>query len=117
MVIVDQNLSPSLVRFFNARGIEAVHVLSLGMDRSSDGAIWNYARDERAVVVTKDHDFVTRALLSGPPPQVIHLEGRNARNSTIEANIDFVWPAIQAFVAQGRTSLLSVSPPAGTLPL
>ena len=38
-----------------------------------DSEIWQYAREQKLTIVTKDTDFSTLAILNEPPPWVIHL--------------------------------------------
>ena len=45
----------------------------------SDEAIWEYARARKLVIITKDADFTERAMLSEPPPWVVHLRVGNLR--------------------------------------
>lgn len=50
-------------------GYEAEHVYDIGMGVVSDRTIWNYALQNKAVIVTKDEDFVSlvSANLNAPP--------------------------------------------------
>ncbi len=56
--IVDENLPPRLVGWLEARGHEAIHVLSLGLRQAPDAAIWAKAGADGAVVLTRDADFM-----------------------------------------------------------
>ena len=40
-------------------------------DRWSDSQVWDYARLNDLVIVTKDADFSNRVMLSAPPPRVV----------------------------------------------
>jgi len=56
-LVFDQNLSPSLVtRLWNLYP-NSNHVSLVGLDRIDDKTIWQYARDNEYIIVTKDSDF------------------------------------------------------------
>jgi predicted nuclease of predicted toxin-antitoxin system len=40
-----------------------------------DSHIWEFAKENNLIIVTKDRDFYDRVLLSSPPPKVIHVRG------------------------------------------
>ncbi|MGZ5148380.1 MAG: DUF5615 family PIN-like protein [Burkholderiales bacterium] len=58
-LLIDAQLPPALARHLLAHGWPAVHVADLGLFAATDRAIWDYARDNGLVIVTKDHDFIT----------------------------------------------------------
>ncbi|MGL5858546.1 MAG: DUF5615 family PIN-like protein [Angustibacter sp.] len=77
-LLIDANLSPSLVAPLQKVEHEAVHVCALGMQTATDDAIFDHAAREQYVVVTADSDFpkmlATRGVLM---PSVVHLRGIN----------------------------------------
>ena len=82
-LLFDQNLSPRLVVALAGAYPESVHVQSIGLDRGSDDAIWEFARDHDFVIVTKDSDFHEMSLLRGFPPKVIWLRRPNCSTDNI----------------------------------
>jgi predicted nuclease of predicted toxin-antitoxin system len=56
-LLFDQNLSPKLAVRLADLFPGSSHVLSLGLDRASDDAIWDHARDQNYAIVTKDADY------------------------------------------------------------
>jgi predicted nuclease of predicted toxin-antitoxin system len=50
-------LSPELAVWLAQKGHNAVHALEVGLDRASDRAILDHARNEQRVVVTADLDY------------------------------------------------------------
>lgn len=44
-LLFDQNLSPSLINRLADLFPESDHVSLLGIDRATDGEVWNFARD------------------------------------------------------------------------
>lgn len=61
-LLIDENLSPSLVTRLHAKGIEATHLVYLGKQGLSDPEVWGlaFARDE-AVVTLNVQDFIALA--------------------------------------------------------
>ena len=84
-LLFDQNLSPSLVGSLADIYPESVHVQSVGLDRADDTAVWDFARLQNLVIVTKDADFQERSLIAGAPPKVIWIRRGNCSTSDIEA--------------------------------
>ena len=60
------------------------HVYKLGLDRSPDVQVWDYAKKENFLIVTKDADFSDLCLLLGFPPKVVWIRRRNCKTSEIE---------------------------------
>ena len=86
MLLLDENLSYKLVarlvhEFPNTQAVN--HIESLG-EGSSDELIWQYAKTNSLVLVTKDKDFVDYWKRFGPPPKVIRLEIGNCRINKAE---------------------------------
>jgi predicted nuclease of predicted toxin-antitoxin system len=58
----------------------------LDLESKSDSEIWQYAKDNGFVIVSRDSDFQERSLVAGHPPQVIWLKIPN-QSKTITLNI------------------------------
>ena len=72
--LIDANLSPSVASGLCDVGFEAVHVLDLGLLRSSDDDIFDRAALDGLVVVTADSDFGRLlALRRASSPSVVQL--------------------------------------------
>lgn len=61
------------------------HVHLLGLDQVSDEDMWEHARRESFLIVTKDADFSELCLLRGFPPKVIWIRSGNCETKDIEA--------------------------------
>ena len=83
--LVDQNLSHRLVDLFQPRFPGSCHVRDHGLSADDDEKIWSLARDEGFFIVTKDNDFLARALVRGHPPQVVQVCVGNASTGQIAA--------------------------------
>ena len=54
-------------------GDDYVHVRDTD-EKWTDQQIWEFAKENSLVIVTKDADFSERILLQNPPPRVIHIK-------------------------------------------
>jgi len=81
-LLFDQNLSYRLVKRVEATYPNSVHIASIGLDKSSDIDVWNYAKTHGFVIVTKDSDFNDLSTLYDFPPQIIWLK---LGNSSVDA--------------------------------
>ncbi len=57
LFICDVHIAPKLTAWLRNQGFEAVHALELGFDTADDTAIWAYACERKAIVVSRDKDF------------------------------------------------------------
>lgn len=98
--VVDAQLPPALACYLTSRGHEAVHVGDLGMAAAEDGAIWRYALDADAAIVTKDEDFVNRATIATRGPAIVWIRvGNTSKRALLEWFAPMVPPIEQALVA------------------
>lgn len=61
--LIDAQLPPALARWISSQGHPATHVFGVGLPTADDPVIWERARHDRAVIISKDEDFVDRWLL------------------------------------------------------
>jgi len=90
--LLDENL-PTRLRFVPS--LPVVHATSLGI-QPTDSQVWEHARVNDLVIVTKDADFSHRILASEPPPRVIHLRFGNLRRAEFHELLARVWPRLEA---------------------
>ena len=64
---------------------DSTHVYLIGLDAVPDLIIWEYARDNEFVIVTRDADFSDLNVLLGLPPKVIWIRRGNCTTSEIES--------------------------------
>jgi predicted nuclease of predicted toxin-antitoxin system len=77
-ILIDMNLSPAWVDWFEKQGWPAVHWSAVGDPRATDRVILAWACDHGQVLFTNDLDF--SAVLASSnlgPPSVIQLRGRD----------------------------------------
>ncbi len=74
-----------------------IHAVDLG-ERLTDTELWNYAKENGLVIVSKDADFSQRIVLSSPPPRVVHLRVGNLRRRDFSNWLQLTWPRIETFI-------------------
>lgn len=105
-LLFDQNLSRRLVRLLATEYPGSEHVEGSGLLGADDQAVWQYAKAQGLIIVSKDSDFRHLALLHGPPPKVIWLRVGNGPTAVVEALLRTRLADVQAFAADPALSLL-----------
>ncbi len=95
-LLFDQNLSPRLVARLADLYPNAAHVADLGLSMADDEAVWNYARANDFMIVSKDADFSEMSLLRGFPPKVVWIQRGNCSTQDIEEILRSGFSAIEA---------------------
>lgn len=83
-LLFDQNLSPNLVTYLADLFPDSRHVSQFRLDRSQDRDVFDFARREAFIIVTKDADFGELGVFLGFPPNVVWIRRGNCSTSTIE---------------------------------
>jgi len=78
------------------------------MKESQDVDIWNYAKANGFVIVSKDLDFQQRSLLFGHPPKVVRLRVGNCTAQTIEDLLRRYSSVIHKFELDAAKSYLAL---------
>jgi predicted nuclease of predicted toxin-antitoxin system len=82
-LLLDENLSDRIVSRIVELYPNSEHVKTLGLLNTDDVVIWEYAKVNGFVIVSKDSDFHQRSLLYGHPPKFIYLRIGNCSTSKI----------------------------------
>ena len=83
-LLLDQNLSPRLVRTLEAVYPGSSHVRVVGLRDADDAVVWEFAREHDFIIVSKDSDFHQRSFVFGFPPKVIWIRRGNCPTRDIE---------------------------------
>jgi predicted nuclease of predicted toxin-antitoxin system len=97
-LLLDENLSPRLVRALADLFPGSVHVHDCGLGESADSHVWDFAREESLTILSKDSDFCELSALRGSPPKVIWLHIGNCSTGEIEAVLRRFAVAIAEFI-------------------
>jgi predicted nuclease of predicted toxin-antitoxin system len=89
-ILLDANISWKLVNKLKPIFGECVHVDLIGIDvPAEDIDIWNYAFENKYIIITKDNDFADLIELNGFPPKVVLLKtGNNSSQALMELLIN-----------------------------
>jgi predicted nuclease of predicted toxin-antitoxin system len=82
-LLFDANLSHKLVGILARDFPGCSHVRNLGLRAAEDGQIWDHAREQSLMIVSKDADFRDRSYVEGFPPKIIWLDVGNAGTAAI----------------------------------
>lgn len=66
-LLFDENLSPKLPKRLNDLFPYSLHVREVGMKATIDPIVWNYAKDNDLMIVSKDADMHDLSLVFGNP--------------------------------------------------
>jgi len=108
-LLFDQNLSHKLVPRLADVYPDSVHVRDVGLDESPDDSVWEYAKSNDLVIVSKDSDFHQRSLLDGHPPKIVWLRLGNTTTAAIEQLLRARSREIADFVSDEEASFLALS--------
>lgn len=105
-LLFDENLSFRLVSILAADFPGSAHVTAIGLAGRPDREIWDTARRDGWIVVSKDDDFQHLGFLYGAPPKVIRLRIGNAPTSRIAHRLSSQKDRIAEFLSDGDASVL-----------
>ena len=105
-LLLDQNISRKLVDLLNDLFPESGHISTILSENSDDREIWNFAKENDYVIVTKDDDFEQRNILYGHPPKLIWIRLGNCRTSDIELLLRRSIETLLAFNSDEEKSFL-----------
>lgn len=91
--VVDQQLPPVLADWLRRQGFDAVHTRDVHRRDATDIEIWDWARENERIVVSKDEDFVTLHASRGGA-RLVWIRLGNCDNPTLLARVEAMWPAI-----------------------
>ena len=107
-LLLDQNLSPRLVRRLSDLYPDSAHVSEYGLSHAQDVEVWEYARDHGFIIVSKDTDFSEMSVVRGFPPKVIWIRRGNCSTREIEAILRENQQAIEELAQSARYGILLV---------
>jgi uncharacterized protein (DUF433 family)/predicted nuclease of predicted toxin-antitoxin system len=80
-LLFDKNLPPpKLVAILSKENPDSKHVARVGLGSESDDEVWEYAKDNGFILVSKGSDFCDKSTLYGHPPKVIWIRRSNCPN-------------------------------------
>ena len=83
-LLLDQNLSPKLLNRLDDLYPNSDHLELLGLGTADDVRVWEHAKQNGFIIITKDADFADLSVLRGFPPKVVWIRKGNCSTTVIE---------------------------------
>lgn len=107
-LLFDHNLSPKLIDILAEHFSGSEHVYRIGLEMANDPKIWEYAKENDLIIVTKDADFGDISVLRGFPPKLIWIRRGNCKTATIATILMENRDAIANLIADERAGMLTL---------
>lgn len=105
-LLLEENLSDRIIYRITDLYPNSEHIKTLPLINTDDTVIWEYAKANGFVIVSKDSDFHQRSLLYGHPPKIIYLRIGNSPTSKITQILRFNFDTIIQFEDSEAESIL-----------
>ena len=107
-LLFDENLSPKLPRLLADLFPDSLHVRDVGMKATDDPVVWDYAKENDLMIVSKDADMHDLSLVFGNPPKVIWLRLGNCSTRQVKELLRQDFDVIKSFYEDKYVSLLAL---------
>lgn len=108
-LLFDQNLSHKLARRLMDLFPDSTHVREVGLKEAEDPEVWEYAKQQGFMIVSKDADFHQRSFVLGFPPKVVWIRLGNCTTAEVEQAIRKNFDSIKAFTEDEEAAFLVLS--------
>ena len=105
-LLFDQNLSSKLVKALADLFPGSLHVKDLGMEQEDDRLIWERAKQDGFIIISKDSNFNQRAFVFGHPPKVIQIKRSNCPTKQVEFIVRGHFDSIKRFDDDSQANCL-----------
>jgi predicted nuclease of predicted toxin-antitoxin system len=99
--IVDAQLPPALAEFLTSKGHDAVALREIGLRDADDLDIWERARLDAAIIVTKDEDFAQMVAANDEGPRVLWVRTGNLLKRVLLARFENAWSELEQHLRSG----------------
>ena len=108
-LLFDENLSHKLVRLLADLFPDSIHVRDVGLKAAGDPSVWEYAKNNDLMLVSKDSDMHQRSFVFGSPPKVVWVRLGNCSTADVEKLLRGHFAAVKTFYEDPYASFLSLS--------
>ena len=108
-LLFDQNLSHKLAQRLTDIFPGSTHVREVGLKEANDPVVWDYAKQQSFMIVSKDADFHQRSFVFGFPPKVVWVQLGNCTTAEVEQVIRKHFAAIKDFYEDAEAAFLVLS--------
>ncbi|ELR99770.1 DUF5615 family PIN-like protein [Gloeocapsa sp. PCC 73106] len=107
-LLFDHNLSHCLMKTLADTYPSSNHLYLMKLDQVSDNIVWEIAKKQNYIIVTKDSDFNELLMIRGFPPKVIWIRSGNCSTKTIETLLRKNYEVIRSFAKDKSIGLLAL---------
>ena len=107
-LLFDENLSHKLPQRLADIFPDSLHVRDVGMKAADDPSVWDYAKANGFIIVSKDADMHDLSLVFGDPPKVVWVRLGNCSTSDVENLLRQNLDGIKVFYEDEQVSLLAL---------
>ncbi len=101
---IDAQLSPAIATWIsNTFGIQALALRDIGLRDAEDPEIFEAAKSQAIISITKDSDFVDLVERLGAPPKIIWLTFGNTSNAQLKEILISALPTALEILNSGET--------------
>ena len=107
-LLFDQNLSPKLINRLADLYLNSDHLDLLGLETAEDSLVWEHAKQNSFMVVTKDADLADLSVLRGFPPKVLWIRRGNCSTNNIEEILRDHYVEVEDLVEDSASGILTL---------
>lgn len=105
-LLLDENLSRRLIPFLQHDYPDSTQIALIDLESASDTVVWQTAKQDGYVIVTRDADFQELSQVWGQPPKIIWLKTKNpSRAATLKLLLKHREAIEQALLVQGQACI------------
>jgi predicted nuclease of predicted toxin-antitoxin system len=109
-LLLDENISRRIVAALQSDFPGSSHVVTQGLSAASDSQVWQHAKANGFIVVSKDDDFTALSSLHGHPPRLIKLSLGNCTNDHVLDALVRQQPTIAAAFVDPAIAMVELVP-------
>jgi predicted nuclease of predicted toxin-antitoxin system len=106
--LLDENLSWKISKLLPDFFKNCKHVENVGLAKAQDIEIWNYARQNNLVIITKDNDFNYLSIKYNYSPKIIWIRCGNVSTIQIAGVLNNSEDQINEFLLDDTKSLIEI---------
>lgn len=100
--LVDAQLPEKLARWLREQHFDAVHVIDRQLDRADDNLLWEIAKEEDRIMISKDEDFFIFAMRPKDKGRLIWLRMGNCRTAHLIQFLEKRWTEVVQLLEEGQ---------------
>ena len=105
-LLLDENLSRRIVPLLQVEYPGSSQIAILQLETATDREIWEYAKVNDFVIVTRDSDFHELGTLYGAPPKIIWLKtGNQSKASALRSLLNHKEEIFSVLLQEGKSCI------------